>query len=675
MSLLARLFVLVIFALLPSLGVQIYNELDARQARARIGEEQALRNARLIADTQSRVFQGTHQLLTSLGKIAAWSNGSSRCDALFAELRQAYPEYTVLASFDLTGAPTCASLPDPSRHPRADAEYFRLALQTDSYVIGSYSVDVASGVANLYVAQPFRKPDGAIAGVVVAGLAVDWLNQELAEKPLPSHATVSMVDRHGTIVARHPGADRFVGQPVAGGSHSYMLSGGEGVREAMGFDGIARIYAYTPLPDGPSGLAISVGLEKADILQDADAANRRGLLVIPAQAGLAFLLTGLGGRIFLRKPLTKLLRAADRLRQGDLRARVRFSESRTEFGRLGAAFDTMADAIATREEELERRVNERTRALQDAMAAQHSAEAALQKAQRMEAIGRLTGGVAHDFNNLLAAIVGNIELALSRTAKSYAAAQNLQSALASAQYGARLIQQLLAFARRQTLRPEVIDLNRQLAASFDLLRRQIGSDIKVTADLASDLWLVRADPGQLEAAVLNLAFNARDAMPQGGVLQIQTRNVTLLGDAAPEHLRGDFVALTLRDTGTGIAPEHIDKVFEPFFTTKPIGRGSGLGLSMVHGFVRQSAGGIAIQSTVSVGTAVTLYFPHTPEIDQAHARAPSVQAAGEHAAQLPRGENTVAPALSHMLRQLGYGAASAQDAVETAMLMPERRGA
>jgi signal transduction histidine kinase len=290
----------------------------------------------------------------------------------------------------------------------------------------------------------------------------------------------------------------------------------------------------------------------------------------------------------------------------------------------------------------------------------------------MEAIDRLTGGVAHDFNNLLAAIVGNIELAVSRTSRSHPAARNLRSALASAQRGAKLIQHLLAFARRQTLRPEILNLNGQITASLAVLHSQLGADITVEADLAPELWRVRVDPGQLETAILNLAFNARDAMPCGGLLRIQTRNVTLTGDTGPENLRGDFVALTLRDTGIGITPEHLERVFEPFFTTKQVGGGSGLGLSMVHGFARQSAGSVIIQSTVALGTAVTLYLPRMPEGDHAATCAPPAWAS-QHG--LFPTDDAPRSTLSHMLRQLGYGTTSARDTTETAMLIPERKDA
>ncbi|OYV40536.1 MAG: hypothetical protein B7Z80_04310 [Rhodospirillales bacterium 20-64-7] len=675
MGLLTRLFGLVICALLPSLGVQIYNEIEARQARAHEGQEQALRTVRLIADEQSRVFEAAHELLTSLGKISASAQSTELCDTLFTELQRSYPQYTDLTSINLVGQPICSSNQENQRRPSGNADYFKLALHRNSFVIGSYFVHSTTRTASIYVAQPFYSADDAVAGVVAAGIGIDWLNREIAAKDLPSKSTVSMVDRHGTILVRHPGAHRFVGQSIPGGSHAYLLSGGEGVQDALGFDGIPRIYAYAPLPNGPSGVTISVGLEKAEILKGVAAANRRGLLVIPAEAALAFLLAGIGARVFLRRRLLRLLTVADRLRQGDLRARADMPEDRSEFGRLGAAFDTMADAVAAREEQLEARVAQRSQELQVAMAAQQAAEAALYQAHKMEAIGRLTGGVAHDFNNLLAAVVGNLELALTRLDATNPLTTRIRAALSSAQRGARLTQYLLSFARRQTLRPEVVDMNQYLGSLLDVLKPLLRPDITVEATLTPDTWPVRVDPSQLEAAILNLAINARDAMPPGGCLRIETLNVTLIDGKGPDGLHGDFVALTVRDNGTGIPPEHLDKVFEPFFTTKEVGKGSGLGLSMVHGFARQSAGSVAIESTVGVGTTVTLYLPRTHGQPTVPERGSATLSEGHGTILLVDDDDDVRQVMAVMLRQLGYAVLEAAAAAEALKLLAARRHA
>jgi len=237
-------------------------------------------------------------------------------------------------------------------------------------------------------------------------------------------------------------------------------------------------------------------------------------------------------------------------------------------------------------------------------------EAAL-KSQRLEAIGQLTGGIAHDFNNLLTIISGNLEL-LEDSISHAQDVELLSRASRAADSGARLTNRLLTFARRRHLAPEVINLNEQVRAMTELLRRTIGDTIELHTHLSPDLWLTRVDAGEVEAAVLNLAINARDAMPAGGRLSIRTDNATLEeGETGFEGplVAGDYVRISVSDNGTGMSKDVLKRVFEPFFTTKPPGRGTGLGLSTIYGFVKQSNGNITIYSEPGVGTTVNLYLP------------------------------------------------------------------
>jgi len=238
-------------------------------------------------------------------------------------------------------------------------------------------------------------------------------------------------------------------------------------------------------------------------------------------------------------------------------------------------------------------------------------EALLLQAQRMEAVGQLTGGVAHDFNNLLTVILGNLELLEPRLAD--ALSQSLAGeAREAAEMGARLTDRLLTFARRQRLDTQSLNLNEFVLSLIELLRRTIGTPIDLSTALAPDLWPTVADPGQVESAVVNLVINSRDAMPDGGRLVIETFNATLdVADAAsiPGMAAGDYVVLSVADTGHGMAPEVRARAFEPFFTTKPAGKGSGLGLATIYGFARQSGGNVTIYSEFGRGTTVNLYLP------------------------------------------------------------------
>ena len=298
----------------------------------------------------------------------------------------------------------------------------------------------------------------------------------------------------------------------------------------------------------------------------------------------------------------------------------------------------------------------------------------LRQAQKMEAVGQLTGGIAHDFNNLLSVVIGNLELILDRTEDNAALGKLAQAALDGSLRGAELTQRLLAFSRKQTLQPKVIDLGARLPAISTLLQRALGEQINVVIHAAADLWAVRIDPSQLDDSILNLALNARDAMPKGGTLTIEAANVRLDADAAADVAAGDYVLVTVTDTGTGMTPDVMERVFEPFFTTKGVGAGSGLGLSMVYGFVKQSKGHIKIYSEPGFGTAVNIYLPRA-EAAGADETAP---AAADVAADVAsRGElilvvednETVRSVVVTQLRELGYRTLEADSGEEALALL------
>jgi signal transduction histidine kinase len=277
------------------------------------------------------------------------------------------------------------------------------------------------------------------------------------------------------------------------------------------------------------------------------------------------------------------------------------------------------DQLRELNETLEHRVGQRTEELKSAieqlnheMKEREIAERALRQSQKLEALGKLTGGVAHDFNNLLQVISGNLELLAADVEDKPRAARRVENAMAGVARGAKLASQLLAFGRRQPLEPKVVNLGRLVRGMDDLLRRAIGEDIEIETIVGGGLWNTLIDPGQIENAILNLAINARDAMPGGGRLTIETSNAFLDDDYCrrnDEARPGQYVLLAVTDTGGGIPAELLDEVFEPFFSTKPEGKGTGLGLSMVHGLVKQSGGHLKIYSEIGEGTTIKLYLP------------------------------------------------------------------
>jgi PAS domain S-box-containing protein len=244
---------------------------------------------------------------------------------------------------------------------------------------------------------------------------------------------------------------------------------------------------------------------------------------------------------------------------------------------------------------------------------QRSLESQLVQAQKMDAIGKLTGGIAHDFNNLLAAVIGGLGVLERRTELAPEQKRLVEMTRRAAEQGSELVRRLLAFARRQRLEPQPIDLAHLRDTLTDLLTHTLGGLIKFEWRIEDEVWAAFADQAQLELALMNLIINARDAMPAGGTVVIRADNHELEPDQLPGALPGDYVRLSVEDKGTGIAREHLDKVMEPFFTTKEVGKGSGLGLSMVYGFARQSGGVFRIESEAGLGTTAELWIPRAPD--------------------------------------------------------------
>jgi signal transduction histidine kinase/ActR/RegA family two-component response regulator len=309
------------------------------------------------------------------------------------------------------------------------------------------------------------------------------------------------------------------------------------------------------------------------------------------------------------------------------------------------------------------------------MASRAAAENQVRQMQKMEAVGQLTGGIAHDFNNMLAVVIGNLNLIQRRLAQSEAKGGDakitnfVESALEGANRAAALTGRLLAFSRQQPLQPEPIDPNRLVTGMSDLLGRTLGETITVETVLGAGVWRTQADATQLESALVNLAVNARDAMPDGGRLTIETANAYLDSDyAAAEGAKpGQYVMIAVTDTGCGMTREVIDRALEPFFTTKPVGKGTGLGLSQVYGFVRQSGGHLKIYSEPGQGTTVKIYLPRlfAAEAPAEPTRVPAAAAPGDRRrVLLVEDDERVRAFTEEALRDLGYDVVAAESATD-----------
>ena len=319
------------------------------------------------------------------------------------------------------------------------------------------------------------------------------------------------------------------------------------------------------------------------------------------------------------------------------------------------------EALQQLNETLEQQVTERTEQLR-------RNEDTLRQSQKMEAIGQLTGGVAHDFNNLLQVIIGNIETLQRNLPTESARLQRVaRNAMTGAQRAASLTQRLLAFSRRQPLDPKPIDANVLVNGMSEMIHRTLGETISVETVLGAGLWRAEADPNELEASILNLAVNARDAMPNGGRLTLETGNAHIDESYVTAHrevLPGQYVVISVTDTGVGMDADTVAKAFEPFFTTKPVGRGTGLGLSQVYGFVKQSGGHVKIYSEVGQGTTVKLYLPRVganPAEGDAGEQQLLPEAGPEETVLVLEDDPDVRSYSAEILRELGYRVLEAHD--------------
>ena len=297
-------------------------------------------------------------------------------------------------------------------------------------------------------------------------------------------------------------------------------------------------------------------------------------------------------------PINNISRRLTNFAEGKLNADLGSSRFRSsELHNLNGSVDKLAEALRLKEQ----REDELRQTLEK-----------LQHAQKMETVGNLTGGIAHDFNNLLGILIGNLDMLKEQLAGDEASSELVDDALEAGLRGRELNRRLLAFARRQPLKPEIIDINETLTGMTKLLRRSLGENIEIALRCNADIWPIKVDPSQLETAILNLTINARDAMPNGGHLTLETRNIHVDETMAEQDIEidpGDYVVLSVTDGGIGIPPEILKRVFDPFFSTKEVGQGTGLGLSMVDGFIKQSGGHVSIYSEPDRGTTVQLYLP------------------------------------------------------------------
>ncbi|WP_165982197.1 ATP-binding protein [Dankookia rubra] len=467
--------------------------------------------------------------------------------------------------------------------------------------------------------------DGSFDGILRIGLPVSQLSAFWARYAPNTRYVVTLVRSDGRVVTRWPSATL----PEWVSTDGLLLRSALVQRDGhfagiSGIDGVERVSAFSQVRDYPLHLVFSV--EKTAVLQEwRERVTLLGLYTMLAAAAL-------------------LGMALMTVRQ--------YREQRQDSGRWREMAEQLAAESARREQ----------------------AEAALRRAQTLEAVGQLTAGVAHDFNNLLQAIRSGLFLLAPRVPE--ASRKVVDASLQAVDRGAKLVRQLMVFSRREALQPRPVDPRALIAGVGELLQKAVGAPVAIETAIAPDIAAAMVDPTQAELAVLNLAINARDAMPQGGTLTIGARNARL---AAPQGAApaGDYVVLSVADTGIGMLPEVLERVLEPFFTTKAVGKGTGLGLSMVHGFVTGSGGDMQIESRPGIGTTVSLWLPRAeaPALpEERPAQQARAAAGGAGCSLLLVDDDALARlATAAALREMGHEVAEARDGEEALIVLGQRR--
>ena len=684
-NLFARLLILVVAATLPAVLVLVYLQQDLRGDRMAGIPDEALQQAELINVDMRSVIESARQLSAAMARFSTVRALHPRCDAHMVEVQGDLPSYAVVSVRDGDGRIVCSSSAELASDTMAQ-HCFRPGAHVIPGVVQTGLFTPASERRGpvLPFCVAFAATEGRI-GYIVMELSLDWLAAHVAELRLPERSTVGIADREGITLVRVPALTNLAGRRMPSAVMPLVGNAQRGTAWVVGVDGHERVVGYVPAGMPGQGVFVSVGLFAPGILADIDDAARQGLLLLALSIALSLALAMFVGERFVRRPTAALLDAAGRWSDGDLRARARLLEAPTsEFGRLAIAFNAMAETLGRRRDELEElnttleaRVRERTADLEQSrnrleieIAERERTEAELHQAHKLQVVGQLAGGIAHDFNNLLTAIVGAVDLIHRRLPPGQERLLPLiENALEAAQRGGRLTAQLLAFSRRQRLLPVPTDLNVPVLALTGLLGSTLGRNIRIETELAAELWPAMVDPTQVEAVVLNLAINARDAMPDGGVLTIRTRNLTLGAGVAAYHNAppGDYVALEVIDSGSGMLPGVIVRAFEPFFTTKPQGEGAGLGLSQVHGLALQSGGDVAIISRLGFGTSVTVLLPRAG-VASTRARRGEAGAARESLRRLHvlvvDDDRAVREMVVEMLQERGHSVVSAADGNE-----------
>ena len=764
---------MVAIAFIPVLLLVARLAIGEREATLHRARESTMRLLDSAVVEQRDLVRGAREVISSLTQLPGVADGSpATCRAMLTRLLRAFPHYTRATRITKDLRMDCSAMPFPdSLADVRDVPSMRLAASTGEPVVGYYRVG-REGKPLATVLEPIRDSRDQIRFYMSIEVEMPWFERVAGALPPGRGSMIALASASGTIFARLPDPEGLAGRthPI-NEAFREMVQLEDGFVDGLGLDNLHRLYAFRTLPAAnPEQILLAIGIPTEIIYADANRHTRDNLLVAIVTLTLAMMMAWIASELFVIRDVRRLLRATDRLAEGDLSTRVprpmgggelqdlaqhfnrlahRLEERKREFAVLG---DATPDAIVRIDRELNvvwanatvlryldvalddlvgccvteipitlpvvprivrhiqatiasgrvqeteehvgtpagdtwidvRAVPERNGAgevasvmliARDVTARKHL-EIHLMQSERLESIGKLAGSIAHDFNNLLTAIIGNADLARRSLEPDHPVREDLREILDVSRRASSLTRQLLSFARRQPTAPGVMDVNPLIEEAGALLRRLMGANVTVELRLDPAAPRIRFDPTHLEQVLVNLATNARDAMPAGGTLTIATAPAPAppasdqrptLPDAAPS---AGYLLLTVSDTGVGMSPAVRQRIFEPFFTTKRAQEGTGLGLAMTYGVVRQHGGDIEVESAEGRGAAFRIYLPAT------HERPDPLPAPG-HTRPAPTGRETilvvedqiqVRTMIARLLRSHGYSVIEAADGVDALAL-------
>jgi signal transduction histidine kinase/CheY-like chemotaxis protein len=599
---------------------EVINEAQRTAQRSVIALEEHAAN---VLDTHSLVL---HEL-AGITQGRSWPEitGDARLKQTIAEMTGRFKQVAVIGIADAEGRLRLSSLPGAANEVSVAGRDFFLA-HKQRRAHGIYFSEPytgrRTGLRYFAVSVALTNLSGAFDGVIYTAVPLDYFVSFWKQfAPSPGHA-IPLMRNDGVLIVRYPASVGPQRLDPNGPLMAHIHQAARGLYTAVSpIDGVERINAYSELKNYPLyvGFSVETRLVLGQWRDDVMPAAVMAMLVAAALVALWLM----------------VVRQSHHQRQSATRWR---------------------DVAGRLEREIARR---------------EQAEEAMRQGRKMEAIGQLAGGIAHDFNNLLAAIVGNLQLLRLRLDQGrvddlmhYVGAAESVAAKAGA-----MTQRLLAFSRQQTLLPKPTDVNERIPFVEELIERTVGPAIRIHTQLAAAPCITLCDPNQFESALLNLAINARDAMPEGGQITMTTDRTALDSQAAAAIglPPGEYVTISMKDTGTGMPAEVVQRAFDPFFTTKPVGQGTGLGLSMVYGFVTQSGGQVRIDSAPGAGTTVMIFLPvHEGEVppDEAGVKAASPRPNAKTHVLLVDDEGMLRQALTEILTELGYHVIEAVDAAQ-----------